>query len=882
MHHEQLKPWSAELVDSIFSGKISPVVSDQFDALLRWLGGRTTPDALAIDSELKRRDVDIEEAASLALVLLEKLLFENRDDPFSVLGLTRSATEGKIDKRYKRLISIFHPDRQYADAEWLHRCTERLNTAYDRIRRGETDSASLSSSPQQSRGVRSRHTAKSGTSGSTSGYTYGESESDVERLVRSTLGSARSFQIKVFSGLLSISALVVGYLYLLDSTNQAPVFLPESPSTAIIKSGGSIGSESKSASQLSSRDVDTVVEDFSVFEAPTVSTDAATSPEALESSVTQAERDARIGMAETASDFTMMQPDAEGTLAVDKTSKALDGRQDPRMAESESNDSTVVQRTESRTDTQVEYAEIENKVEIAFALPVQEPRLTEESEAPQTAATWDSEGVKTSLVEEVVEPEETEKVGTKEVPAPAAPKKQTVQQSSVHVQKKSDSSAGEVQSASAAAQMTSSQRKLKESDVINMVNRTLSRLGAGMERADPAVLEAVFVPVVKVDEKTVQRRALIDEQKALRKQMVWRRVNHKVVVTTGSTSPNPRARGITEEKRRYKDGRVEEMARQFEFGFDIDGDKAVISSMTFWNEQRVLTALPSRKPVETAGLDKATTAINSAAAEDFLARYVNTYEAGDINTFARYFSPDARHQRLQGRDAIYDYYRKFFDSTAWREIELKNLVMQPSRDVVERVLADFVVTGEESNNKSVYLAGRLELDLRGSGDGIMIERLTWREATHSARPVVDPPLEIASALGEGNSVPNVKPGPASTEAGLPTAGIEKFLAEYQAAYNAEDLASFGQKFAVNARQKRLKGREEVTRFYRDFFNTTRWHKLEFGTPRIAAKAERVYAVKVSFSVTGEDNSGAPINLSGQLGLDLIRSSKGFEIAQLDY
>lgn len=873
MHGEQPKPWSAELVDSIFSGKISPVVTDQFDALLRWLGGRTTPDALAIDSELKRRDVDIEEAARLALVLLEKLLFENRDNPYTVLGLSLSASEEKVEKRYKRLVSIFHPDRQYADAEWLHRCTERLNTAYDRIRRGDTGSVSARSSGVRANGSKSR---SAGTSG-TSGYTYGESESDVERVVRSTLGSARSFQIKVFSGLVLVAAIVVGYLYLLDSTNPEQVYLPEVPDTAVDNADTLSTSPVEAASQSSDREIGIATDDQ----------DASDVPQVIAEPGTYTDRDGASGERLATSDDSVMAAASGSTTrlensATDHTVKT--GEKTLEEARDTDVDRDLTNAIEEFvSEPVIENAEIDTHVETTLVLPMPEPEATRDanttlSTAPLKPEIAEPAAPETAMVapEESNDPPREEATASSQSPMPSSGATTVVENETA------DTSKSVVPSTAVVAKATPVQRKLNEADVINMVNRTLSRFATGLERSDVAVLSNVLMPVVKVDDKTVQRSTLVDEQKALSNQAVWRRVNHKVAVTIGSTSANPRARGVMEEKLRFKDGKVEEIVRQFEFGFDVEGDRAVISSMAFWNEQRETTVQAAAAPVESTSPDNGLGLIDSAAVESFLSSYVDAYGRGDAYTFARHFTPDAAHQRLSGRDAIESYYQRFFNTTAWRQIALSNMVMQPSRDNVKRVLADFVVTGKETNDKALYLAGRLELDLGLTGEQLAIERLTWREAPRSTQQVTESPIKVQEAsVGEKPEVP-VPESKSTSELEVPTGEIEAFLSAYQSAYNAEDMARFSEKFAVDARQKRLKGRDAVAGFYRDFFSTTRWHRLEFDAPRVKQTGDNLFEVKVRYTVTGEDVSGASLNLTGRLGLDLKRSGSGFEIARLDY
>jgi preprotein translocase subunit Sec63 len=60
-------------------------------------------------------------------------------DPYAVLGLRDDASEGEIDRAYRRLIAQYHPDRLVGVAEDLRLQAEdkarEINTAYDRIQK---------------------------------------------------------------------------------------------------------------------------------------------------------------------------------------------------------------------------------------------------------------------------------------------------------------------------------------------------------------------------------------------------------------------------------------------------------------------------------------------------------------------------------------------------------------------------------------------------------------------------------------------------------------------------------------------------------------------------------------------------------------------------
>lgn len=65
-----------------------------------------------------------------------------RDDPYAVLGLRDDASDGEIDRAYRRLIAQYHPDRLVGAADELRLQAEdkarQINGAYDRIQKLRT------------------------------------------------------------------------------------------------------------------------------------------------------------------------------------------------------------------------------------------------------------------------------------------------------------------------------------------------------------------------------------------------------------------------------------------------------------------------------------------------------------------------------------------------------------------------------------------------------------------------------------------------------------------------------------------------------------------------------------------------------------------------
>lgn len=68
---------------------------------------------------------------SASLFLIRQLLFAEKGDHYQVLGLSRNASQEEIKKRYRALISLFHPDKNPEGEEWSQLYAPDLNEAYN-------------------------------------------------------------------------------------------------------------------------------------------------------------------------------------------------------------------------------------------------------------------------------------------------------------------------------------------------------------------------------------------------------------------------------------------------------------------------------------------------------------------------------------------------------------------------------------------------------------------------------------------------------------------------------------------------------------------------------------------------------------------------------
>lgn len=201
--NEPIRSWPEALAEAILSGTPNEIVRVHLDALIRWLSGASSPDANAIDQALIKKDMEPGNAGNLALALLERVLFADGADAFAQLGLAFNATEAEIRARYKRLVRVFHPDRQLGESDWLHDCTQKLNLAHEEALK-LTQAPAASTTPSD---AKSPDAAKGRY-----GTRYaGPSKRDQ---VRAKLGTAQALQRKAFVILGGIALFSVFYLWM--------------------------------------------------------------------------------------------------------------------------------------------------------------------------------------------------------------------------------------------------------------------------------------------------------------------------------------------------------------------------------------------------------------------------------------------------------------------------------------------------------------------------------------------------------------------------------------------------------------------------------------------------------------------------------------------
>lgn len=68
-----------------------------------------------------------------AEAIIDRLLFNKRNDPYISMGLTGHVGKDEVNRRWKRLIVLYHPDKYPNQMEYEEK-TKKLNEAYEQIR----------------------------------------------------------------------------------------------------------------------------------------------------------------------------------------------------------------------------------------------------------------------------------------------------------------------------------------------------------------------------------------------------------------------------------------------------------------------------------------------------------------------------------------------------------------------------------------------------------------------------------------------------------------------------------------------------------------------------------------------------------------------------
>lgn len=111
--------------------EVYDLVIDNYDDLLDLIENQKSVVKLALMSEMPVRK--IRESAE---AILDSMFFNKKNDPYITLGLRGNEDKSTVTKRWRQLITLFHPDK-YPESKIYEEKAKRINEAYEEIRRSD-------------------------------------------------------------------------------------------------------------------------------------------------------------------------------------------------------------------------------------------------------------------------------------------------------------------------------------------------------------------------------------------------------------------------------------------------------------------------------------------------------------------------------------------------------------------------------------------------------------------------------------------------------------------------------------------------------------------------------------------------------------------------
>ena len=96
-----------------------------FDCLIE-ISGNTS----AIADFARRHDTDNKYLVDGANSVISRMLFNPEENYYTTLGLSPSSSPDEIRERWKKLMLLYHPDRQGGDESWVTERAKKVNEAY--------------------------------------------------------------------------------------------------------------------------------------------------------------------------------------------------------------------------------------------------------------------------------------------------------------------------------------------------------------------------------------------------------------------------------------------------------------------------------------------------------------------------------------------------------------------------------------------------------------------------------------------------------------------------------------------------------------------------------------------------------------------------------
>lgn len=198
--------WIKGFHASIRRGKFPDDLSiEQFNDVLKWLLGQEFGLGSLLTDEFRGFFKSTQAAREHTLHALDDMLFVGTSDvTFATLGLPRNVDISVAKSRYKRLMQVYHPDRNLASELGLSNRAEQLSLAYANIKNSNTNTPLDTHFPGYQAKFSPQYPDQATTAKSAKfNHRYGK--------VRAFMGSAPQFKRRVL-----LSSVVVASLFLLS------------------------------------------------------------------------------------------------------------------------------------------------------------------------------------------------------------------------------------------------------------------------------------------------------------------------------------------------------------------------------------------------------------------------------------------------------------------------------------------------------------------------------------------------------------------------------------------------------------------------------------------------------------------------------------------
>lgn len=132
-HSQEPPNWAPKFLECLNAGRADPVLWENFDAVLSWLGSESFEHILA-EAGYAEQNSDQQPGCQRQVVeLIDQLVIANPESYAQLFPV--ELEQAKAKQRFRKLMGVFHPDRGNKREAWLNYRSERVNKAYRTYRK---------------------------------------------------------------------------------------------------------------------------------------------------------------------------------------------------------------------------------------------------------------------------------------------------------------------------------------------------------------------------------------------------------------------------------------------------------------------------------------------------------------------------------------------------------------------------------------------------------------------------------------------------------------------------------------------------------------------------------------------------------------------------